>query len=312
MNNHEISVKGKILKVPSISIHDSVVVVKGKLIKKAEIFDEYWCESNHLPNYLTVLEEISQRSNKPDIFTFTQRIPDTEIRYEYHAEWVNYAVIILNSYDTWINNQISNAAKRNIKASVKRGVEVRVCEFDNDYVKGIMSIYNETPIRQGRKFWHYEKCFDAVQAENGTYKSRSTYLGAYYEGEMIGYLKIVWDENSAGIMQILSKINSYNKRPNDALLAEAVKQCCTRGIKYLIYENFVYGRKAESSLTDFKRGHGFTKMDVPQYFVPLTLKGFVALRLGLHKSFKEIVPFWLTSRLLNIRAKCYERSLLKT
>jgi hypothetical protein len=113
-------------------------------------------------------------------------------------------------------------------------------------------------------------------------------------------------------MQILSKINSYNKRPNDALLAEAVKQCCTRGIKYLIYENFVYGRKAESSLTDFKRGHGFTKMDVPQYFVPLTLKGFVALRLGLHKSFKEMVPFWLTSRLLNIRAKCYERSLLKT
>jgi len=44
MNNHEISVKGKILKVPSISINDLVVVVKGKLIKKAEIFDEFWLE----------------------------------------------------------------------------------------------------------------------------------------------------------------------------------------------------------------------------------------------------------------------------
>lgn len=150
-----------------------------------------------------------------------------------------------------------------------------------------------------------------MQAENGTYKDRSTYLGAYYEGEMIGYLKIVWDKNSAAIMQILSKIQFYDKRPNDALLAEAVKQCCLRGIKYLLYENFVYGKKNDSSLTDFKQSHGFIRMDVPQYFLPLTLKGRVAFRIGLHKSLKERLPFWLTSRLINLRTKYYERSLDK-
>lgn len=311
-HEHEISVKGNIIKVPCISVNNEIVVVTGKLIKIAEIFDAYWLERSALPDPIKVIEEIRNSANKPDIFTFTQRIPDTEPRYQFHTEWVNYAVIILDSYETWLNKQISSTSKRNIRASEKRGVVVRVSDFDDDYVKGIMSIYNETPIRQGRRFWHYGKEFASVQAENGTYKDRSIFLGAYFEGEMIGYLKIVWDENSAGLMQILSKMKHYNKRPNDALFAEAVKQCCSRGIKYLIYEKFVYGKKNDNSLTDFKQSHGFIRMDVPRYFVPLTLKGLLALRIGLHKSLKERLPYWITSRFINLRTKWYERSADKT
>lgn len=311
MENHKISVKGNIIKVPSISVSNGIVVVKGKLIKIAEIFEEFWLEKSSLPDPVRVLEEIRNSANKPDIFTFVQRVPDTEPLYKFHTEWVNYAVIILDSYETWLHKQISSASRRNIKASEKRGVVVRVSEFDDDYVQGIMSIYNESPIRQGRRFWHYGKEFSSVQAENGTYKDRSTYLGAYYEDEMIGYMKIVWDENSAAIMQILSKMEFYNKRPNDALIAEAVKHCCSRGIKYLLYEKFVYGKKNDNSLTDFKQSHGFLRMDVPKYFVPLTLKGLVALRTGLHKGLKERLPFWLTSRFINLRTNWYERSVDK-
>jgi hypothetical protein len=312
MGNHEISVKGNIVKVPSISVTGGVVVVKGKFIKTAEIFDAFWLEKKCLPDPIKVIEEIRKSAKKPDIFTFSQRVPDTEPRYKFHTEWINYAVIILDSYDMWLNKQISSTSKRNINASQKRGIVVRISQFDDNYIRGIMSIYNESPIRQGRRFWHYGKGFVAVQDENGTYKDRSTYLGAYFEGEMIGYLKIVWDEKSAAIMQILSKKKFYSKRPNDALLAEAVKQCCSRGIKYLLYENFVYGKKDENSLTDFKQSHGFTRMDVPQYFIPLTLKGRAALRSGLYKDLKERLPSWLTSRLINLRTKLYKLSEDKT
>jgi hypothetical protein len=166
-----------------------------------------------------------------------------------------------------------------------------------------MSIYNETPVRQGRRFWHYGKNFATVQMENGTYKDRSTYLGAYYQGELIGYLKIVWEKNSAAIMQMLSKIEFYNLRPNNALISEAVKQSCSRDVKYLLYEKFIYGKKNVNSLTDFKSNNGFIRMDVPRYFIPLTFKGFVALKIGLHRNLTERFPHRMTSRLIDLRTK---------
>lgn len=301
--HHEISVKGKMLQVPAIECGDSSLIIKGKLLKIAEIFDEFWIEKQKLPQMDEVLKVVRNWDHKPDIFTFAQRVPDSEPIYNYPIDWINYAVIPLSNYEQWFKEQISPATRRNIKASVKKKIEVRVCAFDEDYVRGIMSIYNESPMRQGREYWHYGKNYDAVYSENGTYCGRSTYLGAYYQREMIGYLKVVWDESTAAIMQILSKIAFYDKRPNNALLSFAVQECCTRGIKYLIYENFVYGKKISSTLTEFKKSNGFVRMDLPRYYIPISLKGIIALKAGLHKNQKERLPLWLTSRLADVRTK---------
>ncbi len=306
VKNFEISVKGKKIKEFACRIDESVIIVHGKFVKIAEIFDEYWLERRNLPDPLRVLDEVRNISKKPDIFTFSQRIPDTEPRFDFPFEWDNYAVIQLISYDDWFQKQIASSARRNIKASGKRGVVVKVSRFDDAYVRGIMSIYNESPIRQGRRYWHYGKNFSSVRAENGTYSDRSTFLAAYYQNEMIGYCKIVWDESSAAIMQIISKMKFYDKRPNNALLAEAVKQCCSRGIRYLLYEKYIYGKKTESSLIQYKSNNGFVKMAVPRYFVALTLKGKLALKAGLHKNLKERVPYWLMGWFVGLRAKWYK------
>ena len=46
---------------------------------------------------------------------------------------------------------------------------------------------------------------------------------------MVGYLKMVWDAETAAVMQVISQIKHFDKRPNNALLAEAVRQaCCAR------------------------------------------------------------------------------------
>ena len=71
MENHEISVKGNIIKVPSISVTGGVVVVKGKFIKVAEIFDAFWLEKNCLPDPINVLVVIRRSAKKPDIYTFS-------------------------------------------------------------------------------------------------------------------------------------------------------------------------------------------------------------------------------------------------
>jgi hypothetical protein len=304
---HELSVKGKRRPVAAFRVDDAVVVTRGVFLRIAEIFDEYWLEADALPDYRHVIERLAEVSPRPDVFTFAQRVPDTKPRYGFHMDWDNVAVIPVSSHAHWLRDQIAPASRRNVRAAEKKGVVVRVADYDDAYVRGVMSIYNESPFRHGRRYWHYNKDFATVQAENGTYAERSTFLGAYVMDEMVGYMKIVWDTRTAAIMQIVSKMASFDRRPNNALLSEAVRLCAERKVDYLQYEAFVYGNKVDSSLTRFKRANGFVRMDVPRYYVPLTRRGTLCLRLGLHKSLKDRIPERLANRLLAARDAFYAR-----
>lgn len=302
---HEISTMGRKVLVPAVRLDDVIVVMNGKFVTVGEIFDAYWREAGTLPDLRKVVEQLKAAGNRPDVFTFMQRVPDTKPQYDYYMEWDNVAVIPVSTHENWLREQISSASRRNIRTSEKKGVTVRVDPYDDQYIRGIMSVYNESPVRAGRKFWHYGKPFEVVEAENGTYRERSTYLGAYLQDEFIGYMKIVWDTRSAAIMQIISKLEFRDKRPNNALMSHAVKLCEERGAKYLLYERLVYGNKGEDSLTRFKRENGFGRMDLPRYYIPLTLRGKIALMLGLHRELKEIVPQRWRQRLVDLRDKWY-------
>jgi Acetyltransferase (GNAT) domain len=304
----EVSVKGRPVALPAIELCGVDVVCRGSILKTGEIFDEYWLERLSLPPINSVLIELRSRADRPDLFTFSQRVPDTKQQEAgLFTEYANYAVLPLSTYDEWFNNSIPSTTRRNIRTSEKRGITVRVCDFDDRYVNGISAIFNETPLRAGRKYWHFGKDIETVKKENGTYADRSTFLAAYHCAEMVGYVKVVWDRKTAAIMQILSRTTAREQRVNNALMAEVVRQACARGVEYLIYESFDYGNKKGDSLTRFKQSNGFQRMDVPRYYVPLTWKGNVALRLGLHKGARERVPEWLASRLRGLRGRWYER-----
>ena len=301
-----ISVRGKPVHVPVRHVQGVDVVVEGRLLKRAKIFDEYWLERDRLPAMESVVDALRSQPSPPDLFVFTQRVPETEPQHHYMHELENFAVLPLKTFDQWMQTQIEPATRRNVRASEKRGITVKVCEFDDVYVSGISSIYNESPLRAGRKFWHYGKAIDNVRGENGTYASRSLFLAAFLKGEMVGYMKIVWDRRTATIMQILCKTAARDARPNNALMAEAVRQACARGKDYLIYEQFDYGNKVGDSLTRFKQSNGFVRMDVPRYCVPLTAKGSVALSLGLHRDLKDRLPESIAARLRAFRTKWLE------
>jgi hypothetical protein len=295
------TIKGRPTALRTIHLGELTLVCRGRILKIAQVFDEYWLERDRLPHPESVIEQLRALADKPDLFMFAQRVPDTEVAHSFYHEFDNYAVLPLTTYEQWFQHQVPSATRRNIRASEKRGVSIRVCEYDDEYVRGIRSIYDEAPIRAGRRFWHYGKDLEAVRRENGTYASRSTYLAAYFEGEMVGYLKVVWDTRTGAIMQILSKLSVREFRPNNALLAETVRQACMRNAQYLIYEKFDYGQKTDDSLTRFKQSNGFARMDIPLYYIPLTARGTIALRLGLHRSLKERIPEALAGRLRNLR-----------
>ena len=307
---HRISVKGEIREVPALRAEGVVITVTGGPVKIGTIFDAFWLEGDRLPDPRQVIQQLNTSPARPDLFMFSQRAPETQPKFDFHFDWDNIAAIPVSSHDHWLQKQISSASRRNVRTSEKKGVTVRSSPFDERYIRGIMAISDESPIRAGRQYWHYGKDFETVEAEQGTYRERSSFLGAYLGDEQIGYLKIVWDTRTAAIMQIVSKMAHRDKRTNNALLSEAVRMCAERGVEHLLYERFVYGNKADSSLTRFKRENGFIRMDVPRYWVPLTRWGSVALSLGLHKSLKDRVPQWATERLLRIRDKWYARRVV--
>lgn len=305
----DISVKGQLKRCRAIELLGVPIVMSGRGISTGEIFDEYWIERARIPNPADLIAMLSKRPDRPDLFTFAQRVPDSDPRYNFRYEWDNCAILPIATYDHWLSKQVSSAVRRNVRAAHKRGVRVSVAEFDDRYVDGIRSIYDETPVRAGRRFWHYGKDLESVRKENGTYAERSTYLAAHVGEEMVGYLKVVWDRRTAAIMQVLSKVAHRDARPNNALIAEAVRQCELRGVEYLLYEKFDYGNKRGDSLTEFKRNNGFVRMDLPRYFVPLTASGKMALILGLHRPWLDRIPDAWLAPLRQLRGRWYQRSV---
>jgi len=126
---------------------------------------------------------------------------------------------------------------------------------------------------------------------------------------MIGFIKMVTDENrsQAGLMQILSMIRHRDKAPTNALVAQAVRSCADRGIPYLWYTKFSFGTKQHDSLAEFKRRSGFQRVDIPRYYIPLTLAGRMALGIGLHHNVLEWVPKPVVATYRKIRSAWYDR-----
>lgn len=280
------------------------VQIDGRLIRIARLAADGY---EYFEDPVAALEQLRTLETRIDVFTFVQRLPDTQPTYDYRREWDNVAAVPVSTFDDWWARQINFKVRNKVRLAEKRGVVVRAVPFDDALVQGISSIYDEAPIRQGRQFPHYRKDADAVRRENGTFLDRSVFLGAFLGARMIGFAKLVSDETGtqAGLMQILGLLEHRDKAPMNALIAQAVRSCAERDIPYLVYSQFAYGNKQRDSLSDFKESNGFRKFDVPRYYVPLTAAGQVALRAGLHHRLADRIPESIVARLRALRTAWY-------
>ena len=125
-------------------------------------------------------------------------------------EWDNFAALQVTSYDHWWNQQIGFKARNKAKQALKKGVEVREVAFDDELVKGIWEVYNESPVRQGAPNKHYGKSVDTVHREEATFLDSSVFIGAFLENKLIGFIKMVQNEagTQAGLMNIVSMVRT--------------------------------------------------------------------------------------------------------
>jgi hypothetical protein len=280
--------------------------IRGKLIRIAFLDAEGY---RFLEDPEVALEYLRSCRSRIDLFTFIQKLSDTSPKFPHPMEWDNMAALRVSTFDDWMKHQIDFKARNKVRKAEKNGVVVREVPLDDTLVRGITAIYNECPIRQGKRFWHYGKDFEAVRQMNGTFLDQSIFIGAFFQDNLIGFVKLVSDENrdQAGLMQIVSMIQHRDKAATNALIAQSVRSCADRGISHLWYANFSYGKKQPDSLADFKRHNGFQKVDLPRYYIPLTVAGRIALRLGLHNSTAEWIPEPLAARFRKIRSLWYAK-----
>lgn len=267
----------------------------GRLIKICGLRDAWYEEVDDPERIVSLLK---RERNGSHIFTFFQRPPNIEPQYNYYMENYPASLIKINSYDDWHNNTIGKKTRYSIRKAYKEGVDIRITEFNDDFVKGISEIYNETPIRAGKKFPHYKDSLEKVKRENETFKGRSIFVGAYYRNELIGFTKIVIEKEFADILQHLSKLSHKEKCASNALMAKAIEICASRKIGYL-----AYGDWDESGIGQFKKNNGFTEMVLPQYYIPLNWIGHLALRFNLHKPLHKLLPKRMVPFLKDIRHK---------
>jgi hypothetical protein len=290
-----------------INVCGKQVRVTGRLLRKARLeADAYQFVDN---NAEPILNALRQTRPRIDVFTFLHRLPESQPKYPYPMEWDNFAALQVITYDQWWNEQIGFKARNKAKQALKKGVVVREVPFSEALVKGIWAVYNESPMRQGAPNKHYGKDLETVYREEATFLDSSVFIGAFLGDSLIGFIKMVSDETGtqAGLMNIVSMIRHRDLAPTNALVAQAVRSCADRGIRYLVYSKFVYGKKQHSSLTDFKERNGFQKIDVPRYYVPLTRLGELAIRLGLHKKLADRFPEPMLAKLRELRSAWYKR-----
>jgi GNAT acetyltransferase-like protein len=307
-----ISVKGKWVRVPALEIDGRHLVATGRWIKTASVHDEGWLEHpiEDPQPYVDALQRASRHLHA-DILTFTQRLPDLTPRHSFPMEWDNVAAIRLENPDEWWQG-LPQVARKNVRRAEKRGVTTAMTTLNDDLIRGIVAINDESPMRQGKPFYHYGKDFDSVKRDYSSFAERTEFVCAYCDGELIGFIQLVYMGRIAAVLEILMKTAHYDKRPANALIEKAVRHCSAKGMSHLTYGKYSYGNKgADNPLTEFKARNGFEAFRVPQYYVPLTVAGRICIALRLHRGLLEILPESVISPLLALRRMWYRAQAIR-
>jgi hypothetical protein len=297
-----VRVRGRDHRLPAIDLGTAKLVLEGRLLRSARLFDEELVEDKDFPGLDAIRQSIASSRCRADYlclarpFSAPLNLPDNGLRSE-----DNLAILSTRSFDEWWTS-LPQEARKNARLCDKRGVTVKPVAFDDELVAGIKRIYDETPVRQGRRFWHYGVSLARVKELNETYLSRSQFIGAYHDERLIGFVKYVTVDKVAILIQIIAMEAHRDKRAIYGLIRKAVQSCESQGLEVLTYGKYDYGVHRDSSLSEFKRRCGFEPLFFPRYYLPLTSMGRLACRMGLHLGLAHMLPLSVSTRLHDLRS----------
>jgi hypothetical protein len=265
--------------------------VSGRVLKIAKLRHE-WFE--YLDDPVAFIQEAKQ-ARVADILTFLQEAPVERPMFPFQSEPASASVLVFKSFEDWWKN-LNFKARNKARKAQKSGVELRPAKLDDEFVRGVEIIYNEAPLRQGRKFAHYGKDFATIKNDLSSFPDCTLFIGAYHENRLIGFMKLFEGNKILRTIHIIATFADRDKCAMDALIAKAVEIASGKNIFHLHY-----GDWAQNGLGAFREKFGFERHDCPRYFVPLNWRGKLALKAGLHRPWRERVPPKLRARLVGAR-----------
>jgi hypothetical protein len=279
-----------------MSINRTEIKVTGSVLKIARLRHE-WFE--FLDNPAAFVETLQLEKPVADVFTFLQEAHYARPSLGYHREAASASVLTFKTYKDWWTN-LHFKVRNKVRKVQKTGVELRATQLDDVLVRGVKDIYDESPIRQGRKFPHYGKRFEVIREDLSSFPERTCFIGAYFGDELVGFMKLFEGHAIMRTVHIISKLAHRDKCVMDALIARAVEVCDQRKITHLHY-----GDWASRGLGVFRAKFGFEREDCPRYYVPLTARGKWMLTNGLHHPLKDRLPHNWVDRLVALRSRLY-------
>jgi hypothetical protein len=304
----DVRTKGRWVKTPAIVVDGDVLFASGKWLKIAKIRGDEMREREieDPEHYLGALTKDEARILGADVFSFTQKLPDVQVKYSYPMEWESVAAISLESFKQWWES-LPQESRKNVRRSQKRGVNIVVKSMGPDLIEGIRAVNDDAPVRQGARNAYYGLTYEDTQKRYGEFNDRCDFICAYSGEEMIGFLHLIFREDVAAILNLTVKPSQLDKRPANALMAKAVEICEDRKLSYLSYGLYNYGNKRDSSLREFKIRNGFKEILVPRYFVPLTLWGRLCVKAKLHRGLIGNLPPVVVSAGVRAKALWYKK-----
>ena len=292
--------KGERVQCEAVRVEDQTFFLSGKFLKTASLRRDKDEWQQDVKNPEEVVRALKGCETRVDLFKFWQRIPESEPKYQYYKEWREIAAIPVSSFKHWWDKQVSPSVRNKIRKAQKLGVTVREVGFDEVFLRGVMEIYRQSPVRRGKAFWHYNRSAESVREGLSADLDEAILIGAYHENNLLGFIKLLLADRYAMIVLILDKLAQRDKAPMNSMIAKAVEICADRKIPYITYTVWRRGDHGK-----FQESNGFVKLRVPEYYVPLTMLGTIALRLGLHKGLKRALPEPALVWLLDLRRRWY-------
>lgn len=276
-----------------MTVEGKQLVVRGTFPRIASLRHE-WCD--FLADPPRAIAELKAAGLRADVFTYVDDLNSPNPDFGYTTAPLGIAVLRLTKFEAWWNN-IGFKARNKIRKGQKSGVDVRIVSLDDAFAAGVEAIYNESPIRQGRRFYHYGKRAAEIKEEISSFIDRSVLLGAYLDGKLVGFTKLFQGDNVLRTVHIIATLEHREKCVMDIMMSKAVELCCQRGIA-----NLHYGSWTDGGVGAFRTKHDFQRIDTVRYLIPLTLAGRVALALGLHVPLRARIPSDWADPLLRLRA----------
>lgn len=305
-NHVEIRIKGRWVAVPAIDVNGKKLIAKGTWLRTATVRSEEMMETELEDPHVYIEKLKADRNNllKADIFTFAQKLPATCPKYAYPMERESIAAIRLVSFKNWWEG-LPQETRKNVRRAERRGVEVRATAFDDELIRGIRGVNDESPMRQGTRNGYYGKSSEETRKLYGEFLGRCDFICAYFGETLIGFLHLVYRGDIASILNLTTKPSHFDKRPANALLAKTVEICEAKGISYITYGNYNYGNKREDPLRTFKIRNGFEEILIPRFFVPLSRWGRLCMKAKLHRGLIGILPHSLIRIVVAVRSSWY-------